>query len=138
MAAGLLSFPVLAALSVVILIVHVLLQSTLAVRETGTEWNAGPRDIEVKPKSALAGRAKRASANFRETYPGFVVLVLALAVGGDRWGLGYVGTLVWFGARIAYIPLYLGGVAYVRSYIWMVAMLGLAMMFAGVVLSAVR
>ena len=137
MAAGLLSFPVLAALSVVILIVHVLLQSTLAVRETGKEWNAGPRDIEVKPKSALAGRAKRASANFRETYPGFVVLVLALAVGGDAWHLGLIGALVWFAARIVYIPLYLRGVSYVRSFVWVVAMAGLAMMFLAVIITAV-
>lgn len=138
MAAGLLSFPVLAALSVGLLIVHVLLQSTLAVRETGQTWNAGPRDTEVKVKGVLARRAARASANFRETYPGFVVLVLALAIGGDAWGLGFAGALVWFAARIAYIPLYLGGVAYIRSYVWVGAMLGLAMMFAGVVLSAVR
>jgi uncharacterized MAPEG superfamily protein len=138
MAAGLLSFPVLAALSVVLLIVHVLLQSSLAVRETGKEWNAGPRDIEVKPKSALAGRAKRASANFRETYPGFVVLVLALAIGGDVWHLGLTGAIVWFAARIVYIPLYLRGVYYVRSFVWVVAMAGLALMFAGVVLSAAR
>src|SRR6478672_10195674 len=103
MSAGLLSFPVLAALSVVLLIVHVLFQSTLAVRETGTEWNTGPRDTEMKPRSALAGRAKRASANFRETYPGFVVLVLALAIEGDAWGLGFWGAIIWFVARIAYI-----------------------------------
>jgi uncharacterized MAPEG superfamily protein len=137
MAAALLSFPVLAALSVVLLMVHVLLQSTLAVRETGTEWNAGPRDTEVKLKSALAGRAKRASANFRETYPGFVVLILTLAIGGDAWHLGLTGTLVWFAARIVYIPLYLRGVPYVRSFVWLVAMAGLALMFAGVVIKAV-
>jgi uncharacterized MAPEG superfamily protein len=137
MAAGLLSFPVLAALSVGLLIVHVLLQSTLAVRETGTEWNTGPRDTEVKPKGALAGRAKRASANFRETYPGFVVLILALAIAGDAWHLGLTGTIVWFAARIAYIPLYLAGVSYIRSYVWLVAMAGLGLMFAGVVLAAV-
>jgi uncharacterized MAPEG superfamily protein len=136
MAAGLLSFPVLAALSVGLLILHVLLQSTLAVRETGTEWNAGPRDTEVKPKGVLAGRAKRASANFRETYPGFVVLVLALATGGDAWHLGLIGTLVWFAARIVYVPLYLGGVAYVRSYVWLVAMAGMALMFAGIIIKA--
>jgi uncharacterized MAPEG superfamily protein len=136
MAAGLLSFPALAAFSVVLLIVHVLLQSSLAVRETGKEWNAGPRDVEIKPKSALAGRAKRASANFRETYAGFVVLVLALAIGGDAWHLGLVGALVWFAARVAYIPLYLGGVAYVRSFVWVVAMAGLALMFAGVIIKA--
>ena len=132
MAAGVLSFPVLAALSVMLLMFHVLLQSTLAVRETGKEWNAGPRDAEPRPLGELAGRAARASGNFRETYPGFVVLVLALAVTGDASGLGFWGAIVWFTARIVYIPLYLGGVAYIRSYVWVVAMLGLAMMFAGV------
>ena len=136
MAAGLLSFPMLAALSVGLLIFHVLLQSTLAVRETGKERNTGPRDTEVKPKSALAGRAKRASANFRETYPGFVVLVLALAIAGDAWHLGFAGTIVWFVARVAYIPLYLAGVSYVRSYVWVVAMVGMALMAAGVILKA--
>lgn len=136
MAAGFLSFPVLAALSVVLLMFHVLLQSTLAYREVGRDWNAGPRDIERKPTDALAGRAARASGNFRETYPGFVVLVLALAVGGDDSGIGFAGTLVWFAARIAYIPLYLGGVAYVRSYVWLIAALGLAMMFVGVLYQA--
>jgi len=136
MAAGLLSFPVLAALSVGLLMLHVFLQSTLAVRETGTAWNAGPRDTEVKLKSALAGRAKRASANFRETYPGFVALVLALAIGGDAWNLGLIGALVWFAARIVYIPLYLGGVAYIRSYVWLVAMTGLGLMFLGVIIRA--
>lgn len=136
MTAGLLSFPVLAALSVGLLLFHVLLQSSLAVRETGKDWNAGPRDREVEIKGVAAGRAARASANFRETYPGFVVLVLALAIGGDAWHLGLIGTLVWFAARIAYIPLYIGGVPYVRSFVWLVAMAGLALMFAGVVLKA--
>jgi uncharacterized MAPEG superfamily protein len=136
MAAGLLSFPVLAASSVVLLMVHVLLQSRIATKELGRDWNAGPRDENRKPKSTLAGRAARASANFRETYPAFVVLVLGLAVAGDAWYLGFVGTLVWFVARIVYIPLYLGGVPYVRSLVWVIGMIGLVMMFAGIVIKA--
>ncbi|MDB5550706.1 MAG: hypothetical protein JWL86_690 [Rhizobium sp.] len=136
MAAGFLTFPVLAALSVVLLMFHVLLQSSLAVKETGKEWNAGPRDSEPNSLGVMAGRAQRASGNFRETYPGFVVLVLALAVGGDTSGIGLAGTLVWFAARIIYIPLYLGGVPYIRSYVWLVAAGGLAMMFLAVLYSA--
>jgi uncharacterized MAPEG superfamily protein len=138
MAAGLLSFPVLAALSVVLLMVHVLLQSSIATRELGRDWNAGPRDEDMKPKSAMAGRAKRASANFRETYPAFVALALGLAIGGDAWHLGLIGALVWFAARIVYIPLYLGGVPYVRSLVWLVAMGGMALMGAGVVINALQ
>lgn len=136
MAAGLLSFPVLAALSVVLLVVHILLQSSIATRELGRDWNAGPRDENRKPKSALAGRAQRASANFRETYPAFVVLVLGLAIGGDIWHLGFAGTLLWFAARIVYIPLYLGGVPYIRSLVWVAGMVGLAMMALAIVIRA--
>jgi len=136
MAAGFLSFPVLAALSVVLLLFHVLLQSSLAMKDTGKEWNAGPRDAEPRPVGVMAGRAARASGNFRETYPGFVVLVLALAVGGDDSGMGFAGTLVWLAARIVYIPLYLGGVPYIRSYVWLVAAGGLALMLSGVLYSA--
>jgi uncharacterized MAPEG superfamily protein len=135
-AAGFLSFPVLAALSVVLLMFHVLLQSTLAYREVGREWNAGPRDTASGPLGELAGRSARASANFRETYPGFVALVMALAIGGDTGGVGFAGTLIWFAARIIYIPLYLGGVPYIRSFAWLAAAGGLAMMFAGVLYSA--
>ncbi|CAN7643664.1 MAPEG family protein [Rhizobium sp. LjRoot254] len=135
MAAGFLSFPVLAALSV-LLMFHVILQSSLAYRDVGREWNAGPRDATPAPLGELAGRAARASANFRETYPGFVVLVLALAAGGDSSGIGFAGTLVWFVARIIYIPLYLGGVPYIRSYVWLVGASGLAMMLSGVLYSA--
>lgn len=133
---GLLSFPVLGALSVVLLMVHVLLQSSIATKELGRDWNAGPRDEEIKPKSPLAGRAKRASANFRETYPAFVVLLTGLAVGGDWGHLGLVGVLVWFAARIVYIPLYLRGIPYIRSLVWLVAMGGMGLMFAGVLLNA--
>lgn len=136
MAAGLLSFPVLAALSVVLLVVHVLLQSSIATKELGRHWNAGPRDEGRKPKSALAGRAARASANFRETYPAFVVLVLALAINGDAWHLGFAGALLWFAARIIYIPLYLGGVPYIRSLVWVAGMVGLAMMAVAIVIPA--
>ena len=134
--AGLLSFPVLAVLSVVLLMFHVLLQASLAVRELGRDWNAGPRDEARALRGVLAGRAARASGNFRETYPGFVVLVLALAVSGDPSGWGLTGALVWFAARIVYIPLYLGGVPYVRSLVWLVAMAGLAIMAYGVLYSA--
>lgn len=126
-------FAMLAAWSVLFLVAHILLQGFTATRELGSHWNAGPRDDGLKPKSALAGRAERASANFRETYPGFLALCLGLAVSGDPSGWGYIGGLVWFAARIVYVPLYLAGIAYVRSLVWLVSLSGLAVMFAAIV-----
>jgi uncharacterized MAPEG superfamily protein len=127
------SFPTLVAWSVVLLVIHVLLQAQLSTNELGSEWNAGPRDEGKKPKSAIAGRAERASKNFRETYPAFIGLALGLAVATPFSVLGHVGALVWFAARIVYIPLYLRGIPYVRSLVWLVSMLGLLLMFLALI-----
>ncbi len=124
-------YMVLLVLSVVLLVFHIMLQGFLATRELGSEWNAGPRDEGRKPQSALAGRAERASQNYRETYPAFVGLVLALAFYGDAGGWGLIGGWIWFLCRIVYIPLYLGGVPYVRSLVWLGSLLGLLLMIVG-------
>ncbi len=124
---------VLLVLSVALLVFHVALQGMLATRELGSQWNAGPRDDAREPAGILAGRAARASANYRETYPGFVALALAVAIAGDPSGWGLVGGWLWFIARLVYIPLYLAGIPYIRSLVWLVALIGLAIMAATVI-----
>lgn len=119
----------LLALSVVLLVFHILSQGVLSTRELGPAWNAGPRDEGGEPKGKLAGRAARASKNFQETYPAFVGLLLGVVITGDTgWSLGLIGGWIWLVARIVYVPLYLGGVAYVRSYAWLASMVGLLFM----------
>lgn len=123
--------------SVVLLLLHVLLQgftvSAEASKALGPSWNAGPRDEGFEPKGRLAGRAARASANFRETYPAFIGLALALVLKGDAPGWGIFGAWLWFACRLVYIPLYLAGVSYVRSLAWLGSLAGLAAMFAALV-----
>jgi len=126
-------FIALLAWSVVLLVFHVSLQGMLATLELGSAWNAGPRDVEKKPSGKLAGRAERASANFQETYPAFVGLALALAIAGDPTGWGLAGAWAWIVFRIVYIPLYLAGVAYVRSLIWVGSLAGLLIMVSTLV-----
>lgn len=123
----------LLAWSVVLLVAHVLLQGMLATRELGTEWNAGPRDDDKQPASKLAGRAARASSNFRETYPAFVALAAGLLFTGETSGLGLIGAIIWFVGRIVYYPLYLAGIPYIRSLVWLGAMAGLGLMFLALV-----
>lgn len=124
---------ILLVLSVALLVFHVALQGMLATKELGPEWNAGPRDEVLHPKGILAGRAARASANFRETYPGFVALALAVALVPDTSGWDLIGGWLWFIARLVYIPLYLAGIPYIRSLVWLVALIGLAIMAATVI-----
>lgn len=118
--------------SVVLLLVHVLLQaftgSAEASKSLGPSWNAGPRDEGFEPRGRIAGRAARASANFRETYPAFVGLALALALKGDVSGWGINGAWLWLACRVVYIPLYLGGVPYIRSLAWVGSIAGLLVM----------
>jgi len=115
-------------LSVVLLVVHIMLQATTATKELGSNWNAGPRDDDRKPTRPLAGRAARASSNFRETYPGFLALAFGIILAGDPHGFGLIGGWVWLASRVVYIPLYLVGIPYIRSLAWLGSMAGLGAM----------
>ena len=114
--------------SVVLLIVYIALQGGLNTAELGLPYNAGPRDEGRQPNSAYARRADRALRNYLETYPAFIALVLALAITGKSGGLAAAGAALWFWARVAYLPLYLLGIPYLRTGAWAVALVGLILM----------
>lgn len=102
-------------------------QSTILRWQHGVVYAATSRD-EQKPDGPLLGRAERALRNINETLIVYVVLVLIghLAMPGDP--LIFWGAIVWLAARIAYLPLYIGGVFMLRSLIWCVSLAGLLMM----------
>ncbi|GGE27101.1 membrane protein [Agaricicola taiwanensis] len=114
--------------STLLVLFQVGLQGMLATRELGGQYNASPRDEGLKPKGLHAGRAERALRNLLETYPIFVALALALTITGQAGGLGAAGSIIWIVARIAYVPLYVLGIPYVRSLAWVGSVAGLLMM----------
>jgi uncharacterized MAPEG superfamily protein len=119
--------------SVLLLAFHVALQGAGSMLEFGPSWNAGPRDEDKKPSGKFAGRAARASRNLQETYPAFVGLALALAIAGDPSGWGLTGAWIWFACRILYIPLYLAGIPYIRSLVWLGSLAGLLVMVSALI-----
>ena len=125
---------VVLALGVALLFAHVSLQAILATIELGAQWNASPRDKRIEVKGPIAGRAERALKNYLETFPALVGLSLALAVLGKTGGLGATGAWIWLFARIAYVPLYLMGIPYIRSAVWTVSAIGLFLMFVALFL----
>ncbi|HEV7417714.1 MAG TPA: MAPEG family protein [Tianweitania sediminis] len=127
------SFLQLGAWSVLLLFVHIALQGMFATRDLGLDYNASPRDEQKTPTSRQAQRAERASLNFRETYPAFVLLVLGLAIAGQDTTTGFLGAWLWFLARIIYYPLYLMGIPYIRSVVWLASLIGLLLMFIALV-----
>ena len=116
--------------SVALLFVHIGAQAIAATSELGSAWNVGPRDAGARPRGVVAGRAERALRNYLETYPAFAVLAVALVASGRADGIGLVGGAIWLSARIVYVPLYLAGIPYWRSLVWLVAVVGLALMAA--------
>ena len=114
--------------STVLYAAAVMLQGQLATRELGVGWNAGPRDGGDQPKGVVAGRAQRALDNLKETYPIFIALALGLAVSDRTGGVGATGAILWFVARLVYHPLYLFGVPYLRSLVWLASAFGLLLM----------
>jgi uncharacterized MAPEG superfamily protein len=114
--------------SVALLFVHIGAQAIAATSELGSAWNAGPRDEGAKLQGVVAGRAERALRNYLETYPAFAVLAVALVASGRIDGIGFIGGAVWLIARVVYIPLYLAGIPYWRTMVWLAGAVGLAMM----------
>ena len=120
----------LLAWSVILLLVYIVAQGAFVSRVRGLVWNAGPRDEGQGTLPTYAGRAQRALDNFKETWPAFIALALALAVTSRTGGTGALGAWTWFVARVVYLPLYLFGVPWLRSLAYGVSLVGLIMMLA--------
>ncbi len=116
--------------SVVLLIVYIVLQATTMTASVGMEYNASNRDAGREPRGVAAPRAKRALANYLETYPAFIALALALAITGKSGGAGATGAILWIVARALYLPIYVIGIPYIRTLAWAVSIVGLVMMLA--------
>jgi uncharacterized MAPEG superfamily protein len=83
--------------------------------------------------SPAAARADRAARNMIESLALFAAMMLAARLGGaDHDGSRVtLGANVFFWSRVAYWPVYVAGIAYVRTLLWSVAVLGLAMVGLG-------
>jgi uncharacterized MAPEG superfamily protein len=116
------------ALSVVLGFVHIVAASQSASLQRGYRWTAGARDESVPPLTGVAGRLERASRNFAETFPLFAAAVLVAHAAGRHNALTVWGVHLYLGARVLYLPLYAAGVWLVRSLVWNVAALGIALL----------
>jgi uncharacterized MAPEG superfamily protein len=111
--------------SVVLGLVYVLVASTLGTQQRGLKWNASARDGEPKPLTGVAARAARASWNFLETFPFFAALVLAVVIAQKNTHYTELGTELYFWARVAYLPVYMLGIPYLRTLIWALSLIGM-------------
>ena len=75
----------------------------------------------------MTGRTMRAQANFHETFPIAIVALLGVVIAADQRRRTALGGWIWLGARVVYLPLYAAGVPVVRTIVWTISMVGLAM-----------
>lgn len=113
--------------AVVLGLVQIGVVASLSTAGRGLAWAAGPRDEVKPPLTGVAGRLERALRNFVETFPYFAVGVLMLALLQRSTAETALGAQLYFWARLAYVPLYAAGIAYLRTVVWAVALVGLLM-----------
>ena len=119
--------------TLVLALVQVLLPAVLRDAETGIGYNAGPRDEPAPPPGKLTGRLMRAQSNLFETLPVFAAAVLIAHVAGREGTLTHWGVLLYFAARLIYVPLYAAGVPFIRSLVWLVSLAGIILVLIPIV-----
>jgi uncharacterized MAPEG superfamily protein len=117
----------LLAWTLVLALVQVALTAILRTRETGLAYNAGPRDQAGPPVGRFTGRMTRAQKNLFETLPVFAAAILIAHVGGRNGALTWWGAMLYFWARVVYVPLYGLGIPYIRSLVWTVGLVGVVL-----------
>jgi uncharacterized MAPEG superfamily protein len=111
----------------VLALVHIFAAVRVKTRQYGTKWNMGARDEVLPPPEPMVGRLARAQANFFETFPIAAAAILIVSEAGltDRWT--GIGAMLWLGARVVYLPVYAAGIPKVRTLIFLVSVVGIAM-----------
>jgi len=91
--------------------------------------NLGNRD-HVRPLTVVGERATRALANMHEALPVFLALALLNMIVGTAAGLAVTGATLFLIARVVYVAIYVAGVPVLRTLVWAVGWVGLALMIA--------
>lgn len=108
-------------------LIQIIIASHAASFQRGYRWTTSPRDAEA-PLTGTAGRLERALRNFLETFPVFAAAVVLVHMLGRETALSKWGAGLYFSARLVYFPLYAFGVPLLRSLVWNVAFIGIALL----------
>ena len=117
----------IAALGALLLFVHVFVATRFKTAQYGRKWNVGARDEAPPEPNPMTGRTMRAQANFQETFPIAIVALLGVVIAERTSQWTALGGWIWLGARVAYLPLYAMGVPVVRTVVYTLSIVGLAM-----------
>ena len=111
----------------VLALVHVFAAVRVKTRQYGVKWNMGARDEALPPPEPIVGRLARAQANFFETFPIAAAAILIVTVAGrtDEWTA--IGAILWLAMRALYLPVYALGIPKLRTVIFLLSVVGIAL-----------
>jgi uncharacterized MAPEG superfamily protein len=99
-----------------------------ATAQVGLPALAGNREGLV-PCTGWAGRAARAHHNMLESLVLFAALVLIAVVTNKTNATTLLGAQLFFWARLAYALVYIAGIPWLRTLVWLVSVIGLILIF---------
>jgi len=118
----------LLAWAVILTLAQMLVAATGAAAQYGVMPLFGNRE-GLSALTGWAGRAYRAHHNMLENLVLFAALVLICAVTNKTNATTLLGAQLFFWARLAYAVIYLAGIPFLRTAVWLVSVIGLVMIF---------
>lgn len=115
--------------AVVLMFVQMLVAVTGAYLQVGLTKLAGNRD-DIPKIAGWGGRAERAHLNMVENIALFAPLVLVAVLAGKTNAMTLLGAQIFLWARVAYALIYVAGIIWVRTLVWLVSAIGLIIIFA--------
>lgn len=114
--------------SVALAFVQVGVAATGATLQVGLPTLAGNRE-RLAEFTGWVGRAQRAHRNMVENLVLFAALVLIAVVAGKTNSATLLGAQLFFWARVAYAIVYCAGIPWLRTGIWTISVVGMAIIF---------
>lgn len=117
---------ILAALAVYLL--NVFLPALMYLPQIGIAGHVGARD-SLPEHARLAARARKSHANYQENLPVFLALAFLVMLSETAdMGQAVLGAQLFVLGRLAYMPLYIAGIPWLRSGAYLVSFAGYALL----------
>ena len=114
--------------AVLLTFVQMLVAVAGATLQVGLPTLAANRE-GLAPCTGWAGRASRAHHNMLENLVLFAALVLVAVIAGKTNSTTLLGAQLFFWARLVYAFVYWAGIPWLRTGVWLVSVIGLALIF---------
>jgi uncharacterized MAPEG superfamily protein len=114
--------------AVALTVVQMLVAATGSFMQAGLMPLVGNRE-NFPALTGWAGRADRAHNNMLENLVLFAALVLVAVVSSKTNQTTLLGAQLFFWARLAYAVIYLAGIPWLRTGVWLVSIIGLVLIF---------